>query len=153
MAERAQTSTRGRTAIAFALVATVALTACDEIGGIDDGLDVQSAALEVTPPAAATRSYSVTAAGGASPSPVRLRIGVNQLTATWLDGGRAETGAGQLTLIVSSLGDGITFRSLGGNRATLTVPTTATASFAELRAVRVDGSATFAADLELVVDR
>lgn len=142
-----------RAGFAIVLLATVALTACDDIGGIDDGLDVQSAALDVTPPGAATRSYSVTAAGGASPSPVRLRVGVNQLTATWLDGGRGETGAGQLTLIVTSLSDGITFRSLGGNRATLTVPTTATAAFAELRAERVDGSASFAADLDLVVDR
>ncbi len=126
---------------------------CSDIGGISDGLDVQSAVLAVTPPGSTARSYTVTAAGGSTPNPVRLRVGVNQLNATWLDGGRGEAGAGQLTLVVGDLTDGVTFRSLGGGRGTLTAPSTGTDAIGELRAERIDGSASFAADLDFVVDR
>jgi hypothetical protein len=73
---------------AAAVLSTLALAAAcdddDELTGEDEP-EIESVRLIVTPPGGTPTTYTVRVNGGASPSPIQLRVGTSAVTAQALD--------------------------------------------------------------------
>jgi hypothetical protein len=79
-----------RVAVLLSALALAGACGDDDPAGIDDEPEIESVRLSVTPPGGTATTYTVTVNGGASPSPIQLRVGSSAVTAQALDAaGRA----------------------------------------------------------------
>jgi hypothetical protein len=133
------------------LVALIALAACSDLTDPSDRPVVQRARLTVTG-GGSTATYTVTAAGGNSPTPVELVPGSNQVTVNWLDASGNAVPTNGYGLVITRLSAGVAFSSSGLNSGTLQVSGGPRAAFGELRLRDAsNGDDAFAADLDMEV--
>ena len=133
------------------LMALMALAACSDLTDPADRPVVQRARLTVTG-GGTTATYTVTAAGGNSPSPVVLVSGTNQVAVNWLDASGNTVPTSGYGLVITRLSAGVAFSSSGLNSGTLQVSGAPRTVFGELRLRDAsNGDDAFAADLDMEV--
>lgn len=122
-----------RTARTAALLSTLVLAAACDDDHADHEPDIESVRLVIASPGGAADTYTVTA-NGATPSPVRLRVGTSTITAVPLEAdGHTIDEAGDFELRMEGLPAGVTFTRSGSLTATISAtaavstPTTARA--------------------------
>lgn len=130
-----------------AVVLLLAIAACGDITGTSDRPLVQRAQLTVTN-SLGSAAYTVTAAGGNSPSPILLAAGANQVSVSWQDAGGSPVATNGYGAVLTRLSSGLSWNSGG----TLTVTAGPRLALGELRLRHPStGDDAFAADLEFEV--